>query len=262
MSTVITLPNTNTNSDATDDASTYGNRKEKIDFSFNNFIRTFFYLYVPIYTFVIKDIIVLPDRIFGYFIVCLIAEILSYKIWTTILRGCIYAGYAKQIMKYLQMISVFIAIIYTFVVAGWFTENIDGFLKLPFTLETQNLYWLYTYIVFLNFWWYLQLISSIVAIITFILLSSCLCCFSCIKVRQDQVNTQRNIRAMNNATIKTTYNRLQEHFFGIESCLICMSEFKDDDEIRQLSCKHFYHKECIDKWLPEHGTCPNCRSHI
>ena len=39
-------------------------------------------------------------------------------------------------------------------------------------------------------------------------------------------------------------------------CVICMEEFKEKDEIRELDCKHIFHKNCIDKWLTEHKKCP------
>ena len=42
-------------------------------------------------------------------------------------------------------------------------------------------------------------------------------------------------------------------------CCICCDILKDVDEIRILSCKHIYHKECIEKWFKEKKICPYCR---
>ena len=42
-----------------------------------------------------------------------------------------------------------------------------------------------------------------------------------------------------------------------EECSICYEE--NDKQFVILRCKHVYHKECIDKWLQEHTTCPQCR---
>jgi E3 ubiquitin-protein ligase BIG BROTHER-like protein len=40
------------------------------------------------------------------------------------------------------------------------------------------------------------------------------------------------------------------------SCVICMEDFNKNDEIRELDCKHIFHKNCIDKWFTEHKKCP------
>ena len=44
-----------------------------------------------------------------------------------------------------------------------------------------------------------------------------------------------------------------------EQCLICLSEFKDKEEIRNLYCNHFFHRKCIDNWLNINKTCPLCK---
>ncbi|KAG5178534.1 hypothetical protein JKP88DRAFT_329024 [Tribonema minus] len=42
-------------------------------------------------------------------------------------------------------------------------------------------------------------------------------------------------------------------------CSVCLSAFEAPQEVRQLPCKHLYHKECIDKWLDSgKETCPLC----
>jgi len=45
-------------------------------------------------------------------------------------------------------------------------------------------------------------------------------------------------------------------------CTVCMSEFEKDQELRLLPCLHSYHKDCIDPWLYEHGTCPVCNQDV
>ncbi|KAI7834149.1 hypothetical protein BX661DRAFT_129252, partial [Kickxella alabastrina] len=45
-------------------------------------------------------------------------------------------------------------------------------------------------------------------------------------------------------------------------CGICMEEYKVEEQVMGLPCKHFYHKECIDHWLRMNGTCPICRKGI
>ncbi|PWA97208.1 Zinc finger, RING/FYVE/PHD-type [Artemisia annua] len=43
-------------------------------------------------------------------------------------------------------------------------------------------------------------------------------------------------------------------------CSICLGEFVDGEKVRVLpECSHEFHVKCIDKWLKEHTSCPNCR---
>src|SRR5690606_18118740 len=34
-------------------------------------------------------------------------------------------------------------------------------------------------------------------------------------------------------------------------CLVCRMDFEGGEEVRQLPCKHFYHRGCIDIWLQQ-----------
>ena len=46
------------------------------------------------------------------------------------------------------------------------------------------------------------------------------------------------------------------------NCSICLEELNDGKEKYELACHHLYHKECIQKWLSNHTTCPLCRFHV
>ena len=43
------------------------------------------------------------------------------------------------------------------------------------------------------------------------------------------------------------------------TCVICIEEYKDNDNIRQLPCQHVFHQKCIDSWFLKRQTCPICR---
>ena len=45
-------------------------------------------------------------------------------------------------------------------------------------------------------------------------------------------------------------------------CTICLEEYEENNELYQLQCGHYYHKECIDDWLLKHQTCPLCRLNL
>lgn len=48
-----------------------------------------------------------------------------------------------------------------------------------------------------------------------------------------------------------------------EPCNICMEEYENGDILKKLPCNHYYHKDCISKWLcNEKTTCPMCRKDV
>ncbi|KAF7148938.1 hypothetical protein RHSIM_Rhsim03G0245500 [Rhododendron simsii] len=45
-------------------------------------------------------------------------------------------------------------------------------------------------------------------------------------------------------------------------CCICLARYADNDELRELPCSHFFHTECVDKWLKINASCPLCKFEI
>jgi hypothetical protein len=45
-------------------------------------------------------------------------------------------------------------------------------------------------------------------------------------------------------------------------CVICLQEYEEEEELRQLSCKHHFHVKCIDDWLHRNAKCPLCIQHL
>jgi hypothetical protein len=45
-------------------------------------------------------------------------------------------------------------------------------------------------------------------------------------------------------------------------CCICLSQYEDEVEVREIQCGHHFHASCVDKWLRINATCPLCKHNI
>ncbi|KAF2548841.1 hypothetical protein F2Q70_00023398 [Brassica cretica] len=45
-----------------------------------------------------------------------------------------------------------------------------------------------------------------------------------------------------------------------DSCTICQENYKNQDKVAALDCRHQYHAECLKKWLVIKNICPVCKS--
>lgn len=46
-------------------------------------------------------------------------------------------------------------------------------------------------------------------------------------------------------------------------CSICLELFKITNELVCANhCNHIFHKTCLDEWLQQNETCPNCRTNL
>lgn len=41
-------------------------------------------------------------------------------------------------------------------------------------------------------------------------------------------------------------------------CSVCYVVFKDNENVKILSCMHYFHKHCLEDWLGRKGICPYC----
>lgn len=58
-------------------------------------------------------------------------------------------------------------------------------------------------------------------------------------------------------------NKLDEKLIENDVCIICMSDFCNEDLKMDLPvCEHEYHWYCIEQWLKVKPSCPYCRAAI
>lgn len=147
------------------------------------------------------------------------------------------------------------------------------------SFEAPNLYRLC--IVFLTF-------SCIGYAMPFILCATICCCLPCIisvmgfreDLTQNKGATPESINALPTYKFKVKKNKSgnkeaaeggvvaagtdKERVISGEdaACCICLAKYVNNDELRELPCSHFFHKDCVDKWLKINNSCPLCKAEV
>ena len=52
------------------------------------------------------------------------------------------------------------------------------------------------------------------------------------------------------------YNK--EKYGNNHQCNICFDSFQEKELLKQLRCKHIFHKECLSQWVLNQKCCPTC----
>ena len=47
-----------------------------------------------------------------------------------------------------------------------------------------------------------------------------------------------------------------------DHCTICLIPLEEQEHIKKLGCRHFFHPRCIDIWLGKHNCCPLCKQAV
>lgn len=99
---------------------------------------------------------------------------------------------------------------------------------------------------------------------------------------RDNNNTNiNNANPINNNKTKKSKNTLKDQFFkeldefqfknkdkfqdaltDDNECSICLGKYKITDKIKELPCRHIFHKKCIKNWLERSDKCPLCQFDI
>ena len=74
--------------------------------------------------------------------------------------------------------------------------------------------------------------------------------------------TQEELLQIPFGRIEELYPQYTSEELANMTCTICLDGFKLEDVIFNIKCKHFFHKECLTKWLKLQKLCPNCKKQI
>ncbi|CAH8378039.1 unnamed protein product [Eruca vesicaria subsp. sativa] len=192
-------------------------------------------------------------------------------------HGFISAARLKVIVEYFKMaLDCFFAV--------WFVVgNVWIFGGHSSAAEAPNLYRLC--LVFLTF-------SCIGYAMPFILCTTICCCLPCIisilgyreDLTQPRGATPESINALPTHKFKLKKSRSSSDDNGSSTgeggvvaagtdkeraisgedavCCICLAKYANNEELRELPCSHFFHKDCVDKWLKINASCPLCKSEV
>jgi hypothetical protein len=76
----------------------------------------------------------------------------------------------------------------------------------------------------------------------------------------DHYNTFKDVKVTLN---QDEFNNLEKFNFNLnetKECLICLENFKINDQVTKIHCNHIFHTTCIKEWLlKENSKCPVCR---
>ncbi|KAH8859162.1 RING finger protein 44 [Schistosoma japonicum] len=59
---------------------------------------------------------------------------------------------------------------------------------------------------------------------------------------------------------ETQTTNAQNYLSECDRCMICLDDYVESQQIRQMRCLHEFHASCVDKWLKTKRTCPLCRA--
>jgi len=84
--------------------------------------------------------------------------------------------------------------------------------------------------------------------------------YFCCKIRSFTNRSLKKRIIKNRINKNTKVYKLRIINESLSFCLICWNNYEKDDIIRELPCRHIYHKKCIDKWFSMIKIrCPMCR---
>lgn len=153
------------------------------------------------------------------------------------------AHYASKVNRFASAILRFI----------WICVNINGVIDILNEKTHSPLYY---------FSWYLYPSNILYFIIAFVIAILVTCgCFGHHTSHDRRKSVMRIID--DNTDIELFYNVLKKDgLYNDTMCSICFDNYENDEEVRILPCKHYFHEKCIKKWFEKKLVCPLCNKGV
>ncbi len=103
---------------------------------------------------------------------------------------------------------------------------------------------------------------------------ACFCMPCLVRYNNNVIDAERDVfdpvtaahattrQAMIDAVRLVIFNRDDPLFASCTSCAICLESFEAAEEVRVMTCDHYFHRTCLDEWLVRQPSCPTCISTI
>jgi hypothetical protein len=81
----------------------------------------------------------------------------------------------------------------------------------------------------------------------------------------DTTGQEPDVDLESNPAIKTMHSRVShESEEWATDCAVCLTEFENEEQIRELPCDHIFHDSCIRDWFmkAKSAVCPLCRNQL
>eukprot|EP00128_Syssomonas_multiformis_P018756 Colp12_sorted_trinity150504_noHs@11051 len=131
-----------------------------------------------------------------------------------------------------------------FVVGNWWTFGANTCPSTAPHLYRVSLAWLV--------WGYVYICMP------FLIFAAVICCLPCVILLLRF--TEKGRGAPEEVIVKLPSQKFKAGLFSSEdaTCTICLSEYSEGEDLRELPCKHHFHQECVDRWLKINKVCPLC----
>lgn len=78
-------------------------------------------------------------------------------------------------------------------------------------------------------------------------------------VRPRIVNKQSSLHKLLSLLPQTTLTDKEYLGNNNKDCIICLDAFEINDRLTTLPCTHFFHCNCLEKWVKKNRSCPVCK---
>ena len=114
---------------------------------------------------------------------------------------------------------------------------------------------------------FLFFMESVFRLLPFFMLLLLLCCMPCFLWLLPRVPAQvvgaATPQEVIDALTHFHFSESEEKGFGRpELCSVCLVDYEPADLVVRLNCGHFFHSDCIRRWLGVSQVCPICRASV